>query len=262
MSLYWLYDLPNWVFGLISIGFFVLLGLAGLWSTRRWVRRQHKVDHSHNDIVSYFLAAVTVFYGITLGLLAVGAWTNYSDVESKVDHEAQNMASLYRDLCAYPQPIQGVLRDDLRQYTRQVIDVAWPEQQRGVVPVSSGGYLNKFQGDLTGFQPATQAQAIIHQEAYRQFNDLVESRRARLNSVGAHMPFALWILVVLGALITIAVTLFFDTASLSLHGWLTLLLSMLLGLMIFLIGVLDHPFRGKGSVSAAPIAYVYDQLMR
>ena len=57
LDLYWLYDLPNWIFGGLVVAFLTLCGLPGLFTTRKWVRRQHREDHSRNDIVSYFLAA-------------------------------------------------------------------------------------------------------------------------------------------------------------------------------------------------------------
>ena len=86
------------------------------------------------------------------------------------------------------------------------------------------------------------------QESYRVFNELVEARRARLESVTSGMPRSLWTLVILGGLITLTVTLFFDTPSLRMHFWMTVLLSCLLGLMVFLIGTLVNPFRGKVSI--------------
>ena len=72
MTMYWVYELPNWLFGALTVAAFIAVGLAGLYLTRGWVRRLHKVDHSHNDVVGFYLAAVTVFYGITLG--SVGNW--------------------------------------------------------------------------------------------------------------------------------------------------------------------------------------------
>src|SRR5215469_1156118 len=107
MNLYWVYDLPNWLFGALTVAVFVALGVSGLFVTRGWVRRLHIVDHSHNDIVGFYLSAVTVFYGITLGLFAVGTWTAFSDAEGKVDHEAAALAALYRDVSGYPEPVRA-----------------------------------------------------------------------------------------------------------------------------------------------------------
>jgi hypothetical protein len=257
-----LYDLPNWLFGLFIVLAANLIGITGLYATRGFVRRQHGLHHSHNDIVSYFCAAVTVFYGITLGLLAVSAWTNYTQVQARVDTEAEVISSLYRDTGGYPEPTRTDLRGDLREYTKRVIDVTWPAQRKGTVPGHATEGLDKFQDTLTQFQPTTPAQQIIQAEVFHKFDDLVEARRARISSVHSKMPQSLWTLVFLGALLTIGVTLFFDTASFRMHLWMTLCLATLLGLMIFLIGTLDNPFRGSGGVSSAPLDLVYREITR
>ena len=261
LTLYWLYNLPNWLFGLIVVLFFTLYGLAGLFTTRPWVRRQHREDYSHNDIVSYFLAAITVFYGITLGLLAVATWTNYSTTQDKVDHEAQTVASLYRDVNSFPEPLRTSMDDDLRAYVREVVDVSWPQMRKGVIPYGSGMQLDQLQADLLLFEPKTEREKIVTQQTYQAFNVLVEARRGRLETVTSGMPSSLWSLVILGGLITMTATLFFDTPSFRMHFWLTVLLSTLLGLMVFLVGTLDNAFRGKVSIGPASLQRVYDQLM-
>lgn len=260
-SVYWVYDIPNWLFCLLTIFVFVAFGVAGLLPTRNWVRRQHRINHSHNDIVGYYLAAITVFYGITLGLVAVGTWTSYSDVGAKVDREAEVVSSLYRDVGGYPEPLRDALQNDLKEYTRYVINTGWQQQRRGIVPVGSAIFMERFQKRLLAFEPATAGQQILHTESYKQFNNLVEARRARLNAVTTGLPGSLWAMVIMGALISITVTLFFDTQSLSMHLWMTVLMSALLGLMIFLVGTLDNPFRGEVSVGPDSLKMVYDQLM-
>jgi hypothetical protein len=261
VDLHWLYDLPNLLFGTLIVAVFTAIGLVGLFLTRSLVRRLHRTDHSHNDIVGFYLAAITVFYGITLGLVAVGTWETYSDVQNKVDHEAVALGALYRDVGAYPDPIRAALQNDLRIYTRQVIDVGWPMQQKGIVPNNASGALGDFQRDFMSFEPTTERQKILSAEAYRAFNDLTESRRARLNSVTAEMPGPLWTVVIAGAVLSIATTWFFHTASFSMHFWMTILFSALIGLLIYLVASLDNPYRGHVSVSPEPLQRVYDQIM-
>lgn len=260
--MYWFYDLPSWLSGILIIVAFVALGLTGMFATRSWVRSLHGVDHSHNDIVGFYLAAVTVFYGITLGLLAVGTWTTYSDVETKVDQEAIALGSWYRSVRSYPEPIRSGLQQDLREYVREVVDVGWPQQRQGIVPTGGSTRLAKFQNRFLQFEPKAETQKIVHAEAYAQFNALVERRRSRLDSVTAGLPGPLWAMVLIGALISIAITWFFDTASRGMHAWMTLLLSALLGLMIFLVAILDNPYRGSVSVSPEALERVYDQVMK
>jgi hypothetical protein len=261
MDLHWLYDLSNLVLGTLIVSFFTAIGAGGLLLTRGWVRRLHQIDHSHNDIVGFYLAAITVFYGITLGLVAVGTWDTYSDVQNRVDREAVAVGALYRDVGAYPEPLRSQLQNDLRGYVRQVIDVGWPMQQQGIVPNNASGALSDFQRDFMSFEPTTERQKILSAEAYRAFNDLTESRRARLNSVTAELPKPLWILVLAGAVLSIATTWLFHTRSFSMHFWLTVFFSVLIGLLIYLIVSLDNPYRGRVSVSPEPLELVYRQIM-
>jgi uncharacterized membrane protein len=78
MNMYWVYDLPNWLFGVLTITAFVALGLAGLAAARRSVVSLHHEIHTYNDVVGFYLSALTVFYGLTLGLLMVGVWATFS----------------------------------------------------------------------------------------------------------------------------------------------------------------------------------------
>ena len=44
---------------------------------------------------------------------------------------------LYRDVSGYPEPARSRLQGELRDYTRFVIEQAWPEQRHGRVPAQS-----------------------------------------------------------------------------------------------------------------------------
>ena len=226
------------------------------------MRRVHGAEHSHNEIVGFYLGAVCLFYGITLGLVAVGTWEAYSDVDNKVGEEASALAGLYRDVSSFPDPKRAELQADLREYAHQVIDVAWPLQRRGIVPQSSADALMAIQTHLASFEPATEDQKTLHGEAYREFDRVVELRRIRLRSVLAGLPAPLWSVILVGALISIALTWFFDMKSRNMHFWTTVMFSGLLGTLIFLLAAMDYPFRGEISVGPEAFELVYEQLMK
>ena len=259
MNMYWVYNLPNWLFEVLTIFLFMAFSLVGLLVSRRWTHRLH-VQHSYNDIVGFYLAGITVLYGVTLGLLAIGAWTTFTEAQAKVAREAAALSSLYRSVGNLQEPVRSVLQDDLRDYARRVIEIGWPDQQRGIVPVENGVALDKFQKDLQSFQPATQAQMVLDEDISRGFDTLEESRSIRVDSVTEELPTPLWALIVMGALICIVVTWFFDMESRKMHIWMTLLFSGLLALMVFMVAALDNPYRGKISVSAEPLQRVYIQM--
>lgn len=259
--MYWVYDLPNWLFELLTILLFVSFSLAGLLASRKMIRRVH-LQHSYNDIVGFYLAGITVLYGVTLGLLAIGAWTTYTDTEAKVVREGAALASLYRSVGSLEEPVRSLLQQDLRRYAWDVIEIGWPEQQRGIVPVGNRVHLDKFRNDLRTFEPATEAQRVLEGDISREFDTLEEARSIRLDSVTDELPAPLWTLIVVGALVCIVVTWFFHMESLKMHIWMTILFAGLIGLMVFMVAALDNPYRGKISVSPEPLERVYSQMIQ
>ena len=261
MSFMWLYKLPSWLFTAFVMGIWTSIGITGLCLTRKWVAGIHS-KHPHNEIVSYFLGATAVFYGIALGLISVAAWQAFSTTTTKVESEAASLAALYRDVSFYPEPLRSELRGDLKEYTEYVIEKAWSLQRDGIIPQDGTIRLNEFQASLVSFEPKTEREKIAAAEAQHAFNQMVELRRMRLMSVESRLPMSVWIVVVLGAIATLAITWFFQSVSFKVHFWMTLIFSALVGLIIQLLAVMDHPYLGDFSVSANAFRVVYDQLMQ
>jgi Kef-type K+ transport system membrane component KefB len=72
--LYRLYDIPNWLFGTIVIFAFVSFAIGGLYVTHKRLGVNNNDQLEANGIISAYFGAVVAFYGITLGLISVGAW--------------------------------------------------------------------------------------------------------------------------------------------------------------------------------------------
>ena len=75
----------------------------------------------------------------------------------------------------------------------------------------------------------------------------------RLDSVDSNLPGLMWIVVLFGAVITIAMTFLFWTESRAFHVFLNMAFAITLGLVIFLIVALDRPL--VGSVSVPPTSF-------
>jgi hypothetical protein len=262
MSFYWIYDIPQKALGLLMVTAFITFSVVGQRLTRRWVRRLMGEPPGHNDIVSYYLSAFGVFYGITLGLISVGAWQNFADVDSSVSAEASSLAALYRDVSSFPEPVRGELRGLLRNYTRFIIDEAWAEQRHGVVPAGGVAHITRLQERLATFEPRTTGQQNLHAEALRQFNHLIELGQKRLQSVESGLPIMLWRVVVLCAALNIALTWLLVPTKPLVHDVLTGSLGALLGLLIFMMAVMDNPFRGQFSVGSDAYEQVFTEIMK
>ena len=123
-------DLPHWLFALLTVGGFNAIAFGGLVCTRRfgqWLGLYTVID---NDTVSAIFSAVLVMYAISLGLIAVASWGNSSAAAAAASEEASHIATVYRTLGGFPQPLQDDLKDSVVRYTQSIIEKAWPAQQR------------------------------------------------------------------------------------------------------------------------------------
>ena len=207
---YWIYDYPTVYIGALFAAVFVgatwLLILLFHVAFHRWIHTEKRA----NDMVGFAFSSFSVLYGLLVGLLAVAAYQNFAGVSDIVTKEASSLAALYRDVEAYPQPIRGKLENDLRNYTRFVIDRAWPEQQKGIVPTEGTHRMTEIVDDLMSSEPTKKSEEIAQAEAYRQFNNYTELRRSRLANVNTGIPGVFWWVVALGAFITILLLAMLD----------------------------------------------------
>jgi Protein of unknown function (DUF4239) len=172
---------------LVVVGAFAASFVAVCWAaiilSRPVVQSRFHRQPGLNELVGDFLQYFGVIYGLLLGLLAVATYQNLSDVDKTVGNEASSLAALYRDVSGYPEPKRSELEGLLRDYTRYVIDEAWPLQRKGIVPAGAVKRIADFQARLVGFEPETKSQEALHDAAMRQFNTFYEYRRTRLHSV-------------------------------------------------------------------------------
>jgi hypothetical protein len=257
---YWIYDIPSATLAVIITGAFVLFSWLGTFFVRPILRTFLRKRSDINDLIGYMLSCFGVFYGLLLGLLAVAAYQNFSEVETIVSKEASTLSALVRDVSAYPEPERTNLIWNLRDYTRYVVKYAWPAQRLGMVPEEGNIRMVALHEQLIDFEPKTKGQEILHAEALRQFNNYLEARRMRLFSVTTSIPAVMWTVVLIGALMNIALVWMFDMKILN-HLYLGGFLAAFMGLMIFLIASLDNPFRGELSISSGPFEDILRNLM-
>lgn len=262
-SMLWIYTLPEPVFGVLCCAVFVAVGIIGYYLTRPLIRFLLGPPAGHNKGVDAVIGAVTLLYGLVLALIAVAVWQQFVAAQNIVASEAAALRSVYRDVDSFPEPDRTVLTDQLRGYTKTVIDVEWPQQQRGIIPTGGIDKLAEFEKSLYSFEPASERVRLVDQSAINQFNKMIEFRVMRLNTVVSGIPPTLWSVLLIGALITTATTYFLQLEPVRTQLTMTSLVTLLVGLVVFMTAVVDHPFRGTRGMSVTPEAFqlVYDRTM-
>lgn len=259
--LYGIYNLPTWLFGVLTIAVFAIASCGGLVLMRGWIRNHLRLSNDTNEAVNGYFAGVGVIYGLLLGLVAVATWQNYDAASNLISKEAATVGALYRDISSYPEPIKSELQNHLQNHATYVIDKDWPAQQQGRVLTGGTLILSEFQNALMSFEPAPGGQTILYAETLRAFNNLIEARRLRLNAITTGLPSVLWGVVLIGAVLSVFVTYFFHIEDQKLHLILTGALGIFIGLMVFLTAAVDNPFRGQVGVSSDSYQLIREGLM-
>jgi hypothetical protein len=243
-----LYNLSGMQLATLVCTAFVLFTWVGAIFIRPFFRLLVRSQPDLNTVLGNVVSMYGIFYGILMGLLAVSAYQNKATVEKSIMAEGAAVIALFRNVTAYPEEARVPLQLLLRDYTQSVIDTDWPQMRHGEVPRGGMELINRLQQQITGFEPKTSGQYILHAETTKQFYEFLEFKAERRYNAGAGIPEIMWFVVLLGAFLSIFLVWLFNMsliAQLFLGG----LLSFFIGIMVSLIMVLDRPLRGDFGIS-------------
>jgi len=257
----WAYNMSPLQLALMMVAGIEAVSFICLLLTRRFVLPRLHFHDGINDAISGTVQAIGVFYGITVGLIAVGVWNTNSNASDLVSREAASIGTLYRDINGYPQPMRDTLRAKLREYTRFVIEQTWPAQKQGRILDGGTLILDDFQTTLYAFEPTTAGQGALHGETLRAYNTLIEYRRLRIDAVGGGLSAVMWGVIWIGAAISIGVAYLYKIEDLKIHAILVSLMAGFLAIVLFMIVINDKPFFGHDSVSSDPYRLILEKLM-
>jgi uncharacterized membrane protein len=256
-----IFDLPLIVIGPVLIAILVGTSLVSL----NWFRRHQlpRLRFGEGDVEfgAAMLASIMVFYGLATALTAVQVWESYEKVKEITAQEASSMAAFYRNVSQYPEPLRSTMREQIRGYTYQIIHDSWPLQRQGTIPTETVRTMDELQTTLVGFEPKTEAEKGLALETLASYDRMMEARRMRLTSVDRKLPGVLWVVIILGAFISLVSAFYFPVHDERIHRVQVGLLAGFIGLVIFMIVALDRPYRGDLGVKPRPYEILYEQLM-
>jgi len=255
----WVYDYPTTSLALLFAIIFVGVTWAGIIFVRPFLSLFLRRQAGLNDLVGYVLAGHCAFFGLLLSLLAVAAYQNLNDVDRVVSREAGYLRSIYRAVTDYPEPLRSQTLPLIREYTRFVVEDAWPQLRRGAAARGGTERMNAVQSKLFAFEPKNKAQEIIHTQTMAQFFEMAEVRRARIQAIDAGVPAIMWYVVVIGLAITVVLVWMLDMRAMA-HMLLGGLLMLFLSTVICLIVVMDRPLRGEISIGPGAYKAVLDRM--
>ncbi len=240
----WLHEWPTVLGAGFVVACFLVPTLIGSAFLQPVIVRLLRGEKEPNTPVALLLNAFTLYYGVLLALLSIAVFNNYDKAQDTIGREATSIVALYRDLSGYPEPVRISLINLLRRYVDEETGPGWREQQQNQASTPGMRLVDELSRQLLDFRPDRQnGEDILHRETLRIFGEFVERRRLRIQAGGTSIPAIIWYVVLTGAVLNVLVLWLFDLSRTT-HFVLGGVLTVFIGLVIYMMAMLDQPFRG------------------
>jgi hypothetical protein len=227
----------------------ILVGAGSVWLADRILPKP--VAKEHNSTLSPFMTCVGLVYGALLGFTIVVAWQQFSSAEANVANEASTLTTMYRQTVGMPVPEQTQMRELLRKYAHAVEGPEWNGQDVDGTSDTAPAALTQMYRVLGGEQSSV-ASSPISQEFLHQLTVLASDRNQRILEAQPRRPGLLWAGLLLGGVVLVGLSGFMRLESTRGHLILSSAVALLLGLLLFIVYWLDHPFENQLGITSAP----------
>lgn len=252
-----------WLFLALALVTAVLIAVGSVWLANRTLTKP--VSEGHNGSLSPFLTCVGLVYGALLGFTIVVAWEQFSSAEANVSNEASTLTTMYRQTVGMPVPEQTQMRQLLRNYAKAVEGPEWQNAIRaGSGTEGARDALNDMYRVL-GSEQSSAASNPISQKFVDQLTTLASERNQRILDSKPRIPGLLWTGLIFGGVVLLGLGGFMRLGSARGHLVLLSAVALLLGLLLFIVYWLDHPFGNQLGVTSAPFEQslsVFDSIDR
>jgi hypothetical protein len=240
-SSYYLLQVQPFLLLLCTLTFFTAGGLVSTWLFRKYVKL--RIRRSHNEVVGYVFGVLGGFYGLLMGFVVFLVWNASNDAQNNASREGSVARALYRDIRYFPDTAQvEPLMHRYIHYVHYVVDDEYPtmEQMKPLTAASRTDFDDVFRQveKLDVHDPRIEQMFIT-------LNELATYRSLRQLDASSEIPFEVWTPLILGGIVILLFSMMIDVESKRLHILINSLLGAFIGLVIYLIIILDHPFTGK-----------------
>jgi hypothetical protein len=242
------------VYGVLVIGGICLLSFGGLELVERLVSAETR--QQHNDVAGFIYAALGVIYAVLLALVVIAVWEQFQAADETVEQEANALAEIFWLAHRLPEPEGSHIQELCRAYAEEVVHKEWPLMEQGQAPLMtqaqgtpSGWILiDDIRVSLQDVEPRTAADEELYAEGLDQVQILADARRMRLVAAEEGIPGVLWAVLIFGGIAAVSFTYLFGLENTWAHRLMVVTLAAVIGLVLFTIGAMEHPFSGGARI--------------
>lgn len=237
------YHVPNLHLFVILCVIFITVSAISVFLISRFIPIEMR--YKDNGVIGNISSLISIIYGVLVGITALYLINNLSYTSDAVQREANATADIYRDSRWLTDPARTNIQNELKNYLTNTIQEEWPVM-KAAKPVSHNGdaYINKMAQHLDEYKIADNSDSIILRSLVEDLKNLYDSREQRLHMSHAVLNTELWIVILIGTILTVGINYLFGMNYI-LHYVTVSAVTLMAVAMIFLLITLDRPFQGE-----------------
>jgi hypothetical protein len=253
------------VYGVLMVGGVCLAALAGFELVHRLVPAASR--QQQNDVAGFIYAALGVIYAVLLALVVIAVWQQYQAADETVEQEANATAEIAWLAHRLPEPRGSHIQELCRSYAEEVVHKEWPLMEQGKPPLMTQtrgtptGWImiDDIRANLQDFDPHTKAEEQLYAEGLEQIQNLNDARRMRLVASEEGVPAVLWSVLIFGGIAAVSFTYLFGMQNTWAHRLMVVTLAAVIGLVLFTVGALGHPFEGGARIGTGAFDLILER---
>lgn len=232
-----------WQLAALITASFAMLSVLSIVLIRRFI--SNRWLKTHNDVVGPLFSVIGAVYAVVLAFVVVITWQNHDVTRQNINKEVSAVIAIFMDAEGLKQPVRQEVRKLALEYIDSVINKEWKTLVTGNTSPAPATTLYDMMKLCGSYEPERRTEEIFLEKVVDKLTELYGLRRQRqLDSKNGIDP-VLWLVLILGGMLTVVVGCLFGTESMNLQIVLTVALAMLIAIVLFTILELDFPFTGK-----------------
>ncbi len=220
-----------------------LVAIGGYLISDRLVPLQAR--QAHNDVAGFIYAFVGPLYAILLAFVVFVVWGYFNDARSAAAAEATAIYKVYSISRGLDAPFPDEIQHLTVAYGQSVIDEEWPAMRRGDLqsPQTRQAYV-AIRDAVEAYSPTDLRQSDLYQQELANLEELAGTRNDRLLRAENVLHPALWLTLIVGAVVSIGYAYMFGIENRAAHAVMVGVLVFSIAGILYLISVIDRPYVG------------------
>jgi hypothetical protein len=203
----------------------------------------------YNDLIGWQISVLGTTYAVIIGFMLYAVWTSFELADSNAENEANSLVNLVRLSDGLPAEERLRIHSLGKQYVDLMLTKEWADMSRGKVSPAAQQLMAELWSVMDTAEVKNVREQISLDHALTELSKMAEYRRLRELQVDAALPDILWLVLILGGLMTILSACLFGTSNFHLHLCQLMMLTLMIISVLIAIEDINHPFQGPVHVT-------------